>query len=375
MNIRRIAAVSTVALAGALLVSACGASSTSTTAATATSTPTPVATGNPTSAVAITEDGSSLLYPYLEELATPLNTAYPNITLSPAAGGSGKGQSDAETGAVNMGGSDAYLSNGAEAEYPGILNVPIAVSAQAVNYNLPGVSNLKLSGNVIAQMYQGSITKWNDSAIAALNPGVTLPSTTIVPVRRIDSSGDTFIFTSFLSATNTAWSGGPSFGTTVSWPSVSNELTASGNPAMITTCQGAPGCIAYVGVSAEATAISDGLGEVNLENQAGNFVLPTATNINAAVAVGATNVAKDLRQSLIYESGANSYPIVNFEYLVLHKAQSSLPMALAIRTFLTWAISSTGGATSANLTKENFVVLPTSVIPNVTAAIDSIYVP
>jgi len=375
MNVRRITAVSTAAVVAALLVSACGASNSSTTAATATTTPTPVATGNPTSAVTLTEDGSSLLYPYLEELETPLNTAYPNITLSPAAGGSGKGQSDAETGAVNMGGSDAYLSNGAEAEYPGILNIPIAVSAQAINYNLPGVSNLKLSGNVIAEIYQGSITKWNDSAIAALNPGVTLPSTTIVPVRRIDSSGDTFIFTSFLSATNAAWSSGPSFGTTVTWPSVSNEQTASGNPAMVTTCQSTPGCIAYIGISVEATAITDGLGEVNLENQAGNFVLPTADDINAAVAAGATNVPKDLRQSLIYETGADSYPIVNFEYLVLHKGQSALPTALAIRTFLTWAISPTGGATAANLTKENFVALPTSVIPNVTAAIDSIYVP
>ncbi len=84
------------------------------------------------------------------------------------------------------------------------------------------------------------------------------------------------------------------------------------------------------------------------------------------MAAGATDVPKDLRQSLIYESGADSYPIVNFEYLVLHKAQSSLPTALAMRTFLTWAISSTGGATAANLTKENFVALPTSVIPNVT---------
>ena len=175
MNIRRITAVSTMAVAGALLVSACGASNSSTTAATATTTPTPVATGNPTSTVTLTEDGSSLLYPYLEELETPLNTAYPNITLNPAAGGSGKGQSDAETGAVNMGGSDAYLSNGAETEYSGILNIPIAVSAQAVDYNLPGISDLKLSGNIIAQIYQGSITKWNDSAISALNRASPCP--------------------------------------------------------------------------------------------------------------------------------------------------------------------------------------------------------
>jgi phosphate transport system substrate-binding protein len=373
MNIRRIAAVSTVAVAGALLVSACGASNSSTTAATAATTPTPAATGNPTSPVTLTEDGSSLLYPYLEKLAPALSAAYPNITLTTAAGGSGKGQSDAEEGNVIMGGSDAYLSNGVEAEYPTMLNIPIAVSAQAINYNLPGVSNLKLSGDIIAKIYQGSITKWNDAAIAALNSGVTLPSTTIVPVRRLDSSGDTFIFTSFLSATNSTWSNGPNFGTTVSWPAVSNELTASGNPNMVTTCQSTPGCIAYIGVSVEATAIADGLGEANLQNKAGNFLLPTQANITAAVAAGATNVPKDLRQSLIYEGGASSYPIVNFEYLIINRANGfPAATALAIRTFLSWAIDPNGGATATNLGAVDFVALPNSVVPAVKAGINSI---
>jgi phosphate transport system substrate-binding protein len=375
MNIRRIAAVSAVAVAGALLVSACGSTSTSITAATATTTPTPAATGNPTSPVTVTEDGSSLLYPYLEKLAPALSTAYPNITLTTAAGGSGKGQSDAEDGNVTMGGSDAYLSNGAEAEYPRMLNIPIAVSAQAINYNLPGVSNLKLSGDVIAKIYQGSITKWNDPAIAALNSGVSLPSTTIIPVRRLDSSGDTFIFTSFLSATNSAWSSGPNFGTTVSWPGVSDELTASGNPAMVSTCHSTPGCIAYIGVSVEQTAITDGLGEVNLENKAGAFLLPTQTNITAAVQAGATNVPSDLRQSLIYEGGANSYPIVNFEYLIVNRSNvSSATTALAIRTFLSWAIDPNGGATATNLSAVDFVALPSSVVAAVKTGINSIQV-
>jgi phosphate transport system substrate-binding protein len=325
--------------------------------------------------VTLTEDGSSLLYPYLEKLAPALNTGYPNITLTTAAGGSGKGQSDAEQGNVTMGGSDAYLSNGAEAEYPRMLNIPIAVSAQAINYNLPGISNLKLSGGVIAKIYQGTITKWNDSAIAALNSGVTLPSTTIVPIRRLDSSGDTFIFTSFLSATNSAWSSGPNFGTTVTWPGVSNELTASGNPAMVSTCNSTPDCIAYIGVSVEQAAISDGLGEADLENKAGGFLLPTQANITAAVQAGATNVPSDLRQSLIYEGGADSYPIVNFEYLIVNKANSSTPTtALAIRTFLSWAIDSNGGATSTNLSAVDFVALPSSIVAAVKAGINSISV-
>jgi len=214
--------------------------------------------------VTVREDGSSLVYPYLQKMVAPLAQAYPNITLAPAAGGSGKGISDAIAGAVDMGGSDAYLSAGQAAQNPGLLNIPIAISAQAINYNLPGVADLKLSGDVLAKIYMGKITRWNDGAIAALNPGVNLPSTTIVPVRRVDSSGDTFIFTSLLAATNGDWKSGPDFGTTVTWPAVGNELTASGNPAMVQTCKNTPGCVAYIGVSAEQSALAANLGEAQL---------------------------------------------------------------------------------------------------------------
>ena len=378
MNVRRHAAIGIATVAGAVLVAACGSSSTPATSAPSTSAPASasssptalaVQTGNPTGAVTLTEDGSSLLYPYLQKLESGITAAYPNITLSAAAGGSGKGQTDAISGAVLMGGSDAYLSAGQVSANPGLLNIPIAVSAQAINYNLTGINNLKLSGDVIAKIYEGTITTWDDPAITALNPGVTLPSTPIVPVRRVDSSGDTFIFTSFLSATNPTWSSGPAYGTTVNWPSVSSELTANGNPAMVDTCHSTPGCIAYVGASVESTALVDGLGEVELENASGSFVQPNQTTINAAVTAGATNVPASLSQSLIYESGAQAYPIVNFEYLIIKSTQSSTDSALAIRTFLEWAISTTGGATTDNLSAVNFVPLPSNVLSKVNAAI------
>jgi len=331
-----------------------------------------LATGNPSSKVTINESGSSLLYPFLQELVTPLSAAYPNITLAPAAGGSGKGISDAIAGTSQLGGSDAYLSNGQLQANPGLMNIPVVVSAQAVNYNLSGVANLKLSGDVLAQIYQGKITKWNDPAIAALNTGTTLPATTIVPVRRVDSSGDTFIFTSFLSATNAAWKSGPAFGTTVTWPAAAGELTASGNPGMVQTCKATPGCVAYVGVSAEASAQTAGLGEAQLQNHDGSFVTPTADAINAAVSAGAGSVPANLAAPLIYEPGAASYPIVNFEYLVVKSKQPSADMAMAIRTFIAWTMDPNGGSTQANLSKEDFVALPSSVVPLVQAAIAKI---
>ena len=329
-------------------------------------------TGNPASAVTLNEDGSSLLYPYLQELETPLKAAYSNVTLSAAPGGSGKGISDAIAGTVQMGGSDAYLSSSEFTAHPSLLNVPIAISSQAVNYNLKGITNLKLSGDVIAKIYEGSITKWNDPAIAALNPGVTLPAQGIVPVHRVDSSGDTFIFTSFLSATNSTWSNGPSIGTTVSWPSVSSAITAQGNPGMVQTCSTTPGCIAYIGISAESTAQTAGLGEAELQNKDGNFVLPSSSTVDSAVSAGATGIPSNLAAPLIYESGAQSYPIVNFEYIVVNKTQSSSDTAQAIRDFLSFAISTTGGSSSTYLSKDQFEALPSSVLPQVQSAIASI---
>jgi phosphate transport system substrate-binding protein len=328
--------------------------------------------GNPTSATTVTEAGSSLLYPYLQLLVNPLHSAYSNVTLAPAAGGSGKGISDTIAGTVNVGGSDAYLSNSEFSSNPGLMNIPIAVSSQAVNYNLPGVTSLKLNGNVLAEIYQGKITKWNDSAITALNPGVTLPSTGIVPVRRVDSSGDTFIFTSFLSATNSTWNSGPAFGTTITWPAVSAEVTASGNPGMVQTCHATPGCIAYIGISAESTALSAGLGEAELQNKAGNYVLPNQATVESAVNAGSSSLPANLAAPLIYEPGAQSYPIVNFEYIIVKSSQSSSNLAMAIRTFLAFAISPSGGSAPSFLAKNQFVALPQSVVPLSESAIAKI---
>lgn len=330
------------------------------------------ATGNPSKAVTLNEDGSSLLYPYLQVLAPQLHHKYSHITLNTAPGGSGKGISDAINGTVQMGGSDAYLSPGDRAKYPGLENVPIAISAQDVNYNVPGVQNMNLSGNVLAQIYEGKITNWDDGAIAALNPGVKLPNMSIVPVRRVDSSGDTFIFTSFLTDTNSDWANGPGFGTTVTWPPVSNEVTAHGNPGMVQTCKATPGCVAYIGISVEQSALAAGLGQAQLLNKDGNFVHANYATIHAAVAAGAGDVPANLAAPLIYEPGAQSYPIVNMEYLVVQAKQSSSQVAEAIRTFLSWAIVPNGGATPGNLAKVGFIPLPSILQPKVYAAIDKI---
>lgn len=326
--------------------------------------------GNPSGPVTLTESGSSLLLPYLQRMVEPVRIDFPNVVLAPSGGGSGKGVSDAISGAVIMGGSDAYLSNGQAAQNPDLLNIPIAISAQAINYNLPGVSDLRLSGDVIARIYEGRISMWNDAAIARLNPGAALPATTIVPIRRNDASGDTFIFTSFLNATNTAWRNGPAYSTIVTWPSVPGELMANGNAAMVQVCKSAPGCIAYVGVSAEPSAISAGLGEVRLQNRTGAFLKPTAeTMLAAETVVAPSSIPSDLRVSLIDTAGPQSYPIVNYEYLMVKSQQADAETALAVRSFLSWAIDGNKGSSAANLQAVGFVGLPRLIVSRVRAAV------
>ncbi|MBO0682169.1 MAG: phosphate ABC transporter substrate-binding protein PstS [Candidatus Dormibacteraeota bacterium] len=373
LSTRTRASILTLALGGLLaLVSACGGAGGGTANSPSPSPQAQVKTGNPAKPVNLTESGSSLLYPYLQKLAPQVTQKYSNIQLSPAAGGSGKGISDAIAGAVLMGGSDAYLSDAQAQQNADLLNIPIAISAQSVNYNLPGIKNLKLSGDVVAKIYMGKITTWDDPAIKSLNSGVTLPHTTIVPVRRVDSSGDTFIFTSFLTKTNPDWANGPALGTTVSWPNVQGEVTANGNPAMVQTCQATAGCIAYVGVSVRQTAQAAGLGEAQLQNKAGKFVTPEQANITAAVNSQTQSIPDDLRQSLIYGPGDESYPIVNYEYLLTKSQQPDADTALAVRTFLTWAISPTGGATAANLEAVNFVSMPNAAANKVKTEIAKI---
>ena len=202
----------------------------------------------------LSETGSTLLYPLLRTWATAYHAQHSQVTIPTAATGSGAGIAGASAGTAEIGASDAYLSSGSLVQNPGLLNIPLAISAQQVYYNLPGLSpgtHLKLDARVLAKIYQGQITRWNDHAIAALNPRVRLPGTPVVPLHRSDSSGDTFLFTSYLSATDTAWSNAYGYGTSVHWPGIAGHrgLGRKGNPGMVAGCRQLAGCVAYVGLS------------------------------------------------------------------------------------------------------------------------------
>ena len=313
-------------------------------------------------AVTLNETGSSLLYP-LFNLWQPVYTRlYPQVRINTASTGSGTGQAQSMQGLVQIGASDAYLSDAQMKMHPDMLNIPLAISSQMVNYNLPGLNgkHLKLSGPVLAEIYSGKITRWNAPAIEKLNPGVHLPDHAIVTVHRSDGSGDTFIFTQYLSKSTPWWMDKYGYGTTISWAPVPGNIGAVGNPGMVDALKNNEYSIAYVGISYKAQIEKYHLGEAMLENRSGHFVLPTVKTIKAAAAAMVPKTPADQRISLIFAPGKYSYPIINYEYALVKKNQPSKTMAVALRRFLTWAISPAGGNALHFMKNVNFVPLPAS---------------
>jgi phosphate transport system substrate-binding protein len=359
--------------------------------------------------VSLTETGSSLLYPLFHNYLFPNYTKLPNggsVVLSAASTGSGTGQASAEQGLVNIGASDAYLANASQTS---LVNIPIAISAQLIYYNLHGVTgHLNLNGTVLAMIYNGTITSWDDPMIlAAQTPTIQselkgLSSQTITVIKRADSSGDTFLFTSYCYM---SWSG---FGYPVSTSGLSglsgaNVMSATGNSGMVSLASTTPNSIAYIGISYESSANAAGLQYAALGDNASlsasggvnpaNYVLPSATNISedANLALVRLNVASyGLSISLILGGsylgaitlshgggGTNPtsvystpYPDANLEYTLIKTAPTGTTVTAtnlaATVSFLEWAITTgnyqSSGAASVWLDGVNFVPLTPEVI-------------
>jgi phosphate transport system substrate-binding protein len=311
--------------------------------------------------VTLVETGSSLLYPLFNLWVPDFTAANPDIRVTTTSTGSGAGIAQAIKGQVQVGASDAYVSDAMSAKYPNILSIPLAISAQAINFNLPGLNakHIKLSGPILAGIYSGTITKWNDPMIAAANPGVSLPDHVIIPVHRIDGSGDTFLFSQYLSDSTPSWKSGPGFGTAISWPAVAGEIGANGNAGMLAAAAANPYSVAYIGVSYTNQVAKAGLGVAKLKNASGDYVLPTAATIGAAADGVVTNTPPDERISMIFSDGAMAYPIINYEYAVVSTQQPSDDVAGAVRKLLTWAI--TTGNSAHYLGQVHFLPLPAAI--------------
>jgi phosphate transport system substrate-binding protein len=315
--------------------------------------------------VSLSETGSTLLYPLFQKWAPAYTALHSNITVTPAGTGSGTGISQASTGAVDIGASDAYLSSAQTQSTPSLENIPLAISAQMINYNIPGFSGtLKLNGKLLSAIYQGKISNWNDPKIAAANPGVTLPNLKIVALHRSDGSGDTFIFTQYLSKQDpSGWGTTISYGTSVSFPAIPNALGENGNGGMVSGCNATPGCVAYIGISYQSQTQGDHLGQAELQNGSGNYVALTSQSIAAeAASFAATTPASGAISLVNGTKAAQGYPIINYEYAIVNAQQSSATTAQAIKALLAWAMDPSGGSTPSFLGAVNFQPLPASAV-------------
>ena len=329
-----------------------------------------------TSTVKLQETGSTLLYPLFQLWVPAYQKVAPNVQITPSGTGSGTGIQQATDGTVQIGASDAYMNNMLIKQNPSMLNIPLAISAQQVMYHIPGIAknvHLHLTGNVLAQIYTGKIRYWNDAQIAKLNKGIKLPHAAIVPIHRQDGSGDTFLFTQFMSDTNAAWAKNVQFGTNVSWPSVPGALGAQGNQGVVQSAVSTPYSVAYVGISWLDQGLKYGLGEAALQNKAGNFLLPNTATIKSAANALTKHTPKDERISLIYAPGKNSYPIINYEYAIVNSKQASVTEANAVKHLLNWAIDAKGGNKPVFMNKVHFLPLPVSIEPLSKAQINKIH--
>ena len=248
--------------------------------------------------------------------------------------GSGGGVRNLRDKIVDFAGSDAFLSEKEMADMPSVIHVPTCMGAVVLAYNLEGVNELNLSGEVIANIFAGEIKMWNDARIAALNPGVALPAEAIIPVFRSDGSGTTFVFTDYLTKVSPMWKEKFGAGKSVNFPS---GQAAKGNPGVAGVIKQTKNAIGYVG---SEYAFAQKIPYATLQNQRGEFVAPTAASISAAAS---GTIPADTRCSITNADAAGAYPISTFTWMIIYKEQNysnrSKDQAIATLDLLQYILS------------------------------------
>lgn len=307
---------------------------------------------------ALTGAGSTLVAPLMANWITGFESGT-GVGVKYAPVGSGEGIKQISNGTVDFGASDAPMTSEQAAECNGCVTIPWALSATGVGFNVPGVSKLNLSGPLLAEIYMGKITKWNDKKIAKLNPKAKLPGTAITPIFRSDGSGDTYAFTNYLAKVSPAWRSQFGFGTSVGFKA---GIGAKGNTG-VTSSLKTPGAIGYV---AAAYLISGGFHAAGIENRAGKFVLPNLSNIEEAATV-VKSVRPNSGVSIVNppKSAKKAYPISTFTYVIV---PNNPPQAAAVKEFINYAITK-GQAYGAAL---DFAPLPSVVLSAAQKALGSL---
>ena len=349
--VRRLAVVP---LALALAAAACGKNSTS-------------PGGGSSTAKALSgtlnASGATFPLPFYEEAIGKFTEEQSGVTINYAGGGSGKGRTDLQNKLVDWAGSDGLIKAEDLPKFPGkVLYFPTVAGPITVSYNLPDVKTLKLTAEVIAKIFQRQIKTWNDPAIKAVNPGVTLPATAITVAHRSDGSGTTEQFTKYLvSAAGPAWTLGS--GSTVTWPA--DTQGGQGNAGVAGIVKQTVGGFGYVDLS---DAKGAGLQTAQVQNKAGKFVAPTPEAASAALA-GVT-IPDDLTYNPINAGGDESYPITAPTWILVYQEQADQAKTDILKAFLQFVLTDAQDLAG----QLNYAKLPDGLAEKAMAQIDKITV-
>lgn len=293
--------------------------------------------------------GATFPYPLYSKWFAEYNKLHPDIRFNYQSIGSGGGIQQFTAGTVDFGASDAPMTDEQIAKVPGVVHIPTVLGAVVVIYNGP-ISSLRLTPQLLADIFLGKIAKWSDPALARVNPGVSLPDAAISVVHRSDGSGTSFVFTNYLSKVSSEWKKKVGSSTSVKWPV---GLGGKGNEGVTGLVKQTPSSIGYVEL---AYATQNKLPMAELQNRDGHFVRPTLASTSEAAA--GVKMPADYRVSITDASGKNAWPIASFTYLLLHRDAKDRAKGEALVKFLWWAIH--GGQALA--TPLDYAPLPAAVV-------------
>ncbi len=300
--------------------------------------------------------GANSIQPFFTRVFYYYSQANKAVSINYSPAGSSVGVTDIEQNTVNFGDSEIPIKAPATGVAGNILQVPVDLGGVALSYNLPGVpGGLKLDGPTLAGIFLGKITQWNDAAISALNPGVSLPSNAIVPVHRADSSGPGYDLDQYLITTGgSAWTGSPA-GTTPStkWPITNVGIGEQLNTGVAGFIQQTPYSVGYVEY---AYSLQAGFTNAALKNAAGSFVKPSQSSIAAAGAQASSLSASNF--NIVNGPGATTYPLANFSWTLLYQKQANTNLGIVVGKLLDW-VTTTGQQQAAAL---GYSPLPANVV-------------
>ncbi|MGH7520714.1 MAG: phosphate ABC transporter substrate-binding protein PstS [Gemmatimonadales bacterium] len=294
------------------------------------------------------------------------NQTHQDVKLNYQSIGSGGGIRQFSDGTVDFGGTDAPMTDSAIAAINGnVLHLPTVLGAVVAVYNLPGVAQpVRFTPDVLADIFLGKITKWNDARLASINPGVALPNQDVIVVHRSDGSGTTYVWVDYLTKVSPEWAQKVGRGTSVNWPV---GLGGRGNEGVSATVRQTPGAIGYAELG---YALINKMAFGVVRNRAGNWITPSLESVTAAAAGAMKDMGPntDFRVSITDSPGAQAYPAASFTWLLVHKAYGDSAKARALVQFIWWA-QTDGQAKAPEL---GYAPLPKEMRPWIQARLQSI---